>query len=94
MLFVQKAFNSSDVTCTISTKSFLPGRKIGTSSDFCRNSLSLLVALVLFPVSRELQTAHHWWPWGCCFTAEVNVEQKGFSPAVVLRIVNSFLGMS
>lgn len=62
MLFVQKALNSSDVTCTISTKSFLPRRKIGISSDFCRSCLSLLLALVLFPVSRELQIAHHWWP--------------------------------
>lgn len=80
MLFVQKALNSSDVTCTISTKSFLPGRKIGTSSDFRRSCLNFLLALVLLPVSRELQIAHHWWPRGCCFTAEVNMEQKGFFP--------------
>lgn len=48
MPFVQKTLNSSDVTCTISAKSFLPGRKIGTGSDFHRSCLSLLLALVLF----------------------------------------------
>lgn len=40
MLFMQKALNSSDVTCTISTKPFLCGRKIGTSRNFRRSCLS------------------------------------------------------
>lgn len=63
MLFVQKALNSfDDVPCTISTKSFLPGSKIGTSSNFCSSCLSPPLMLVLFPVSNELQIAHHWWP--------------------------------